>query len=95
MIHQITPVEFRSLGNYGKIPNIRFVCGPLGGGEFLPDGLLEYVKGHKLIEYIRTVANKWCRLKLKLLGNLNFVTILCMQITKRLISSKGMMKSLS
>ena len=25
--------EFRAIGDYGKIANIKFVCGPLGGGE--------------------------------------------------------------
>ena len=38
IIHQITPVEFRSIGDYGKIPHIKFICGPLGGGEMLPEG---------------------------------------------------------
>ena len=33
LIHQITPVEFRSIGNYGKIPEAKFVCGPIGGAE--------------------------------------------------------------
>lgn len=35
VIHQITPIEFRAIGDYGKIANIKFVCGPLGGGESL------------------------------------------------------------
>lgn len=33
IIHQITPVEFRAIGNYGQIPNAKFVCGPVGGGR--------------------------------------------------------------
>lgn len=31
IVHQITPVEFRAIGNYGQIPNVKFVCGPVGG----------------------------------------------------------------
>ena len=32
IIHQITPIEFGAIGNYGKIPHIKFICGPIGGG---------------------------------------------------------------
>lgn len=39
VIHQITPIEFRAIGNYSEIENVKFVCGPLGGGEFIPNGL--------------------------------------------------------
>lgn len=62
IVHQITPIEFRAIGNYGKISNIKFVCGPLGGGEKLPNELQFYVKGHRLIEWTRTVINYWYRL---------------------------------
>ena len=57
IIHQITPIEFRSIGNYDKIPNIKFVCGPLGGGESMPEGLRSYAKGHMLVERIRSALN--------------------------------------
>lgn len=70
VIHQITPIEFRAIGSYGKIPNTKFVCGPLGGGEFIPLGLKEYAKGHETIERIRTVVNYWYRYKLKITGKL-------------------------
>lgn len=33
IIHQITPVEFRAIGNYGTIDRVRFICGPIGGGR--------------------------------------------------------------
>ena len=65
IIHQITPIEFRSIGKYGKIDGIKFVCGPLGGGEYVPDGLKEYIKGHRIIESVRTIVNRWYRLKQK------------------------------
>lgn len=65
IIHQITPIEFRSIGNYGKIQNVKFVCGPLGGGEFLPAGLRPYARRHIAIELIRTGLNKWYKLVLK------------------------------
>lgn len=71
IIHQITPIEFRAIGDYGKIKNIKFVCGPLGGGEFMPAGLKDYAKGHKIIEVVRTVINYWYRFKLKVTGKLN------------------------
>ena len=71
VIHQITPIEFRAIGDYGKIENVKFVCGPLGGGESLPEGLKGYAKGHEIIEFIRTVINYWYRFKLRMSGKLN------------------------
>lgn len=70
IIHQITPIEFRSIGDYGKIKGVKFVCGPLGGGESMPRGLKDYAKGHELIEVIRQFTNRWCRFKYKLTGKL-------------------------
>lgn len=32
IIHQITPVEIRAIGDYGRIKGVYFVAGPLGGG---------------------------------------------------------------
>lgn len=57
IVHQITPIEFRSIGLYGTIPNIKFVCGPLGGGEMLPEGLKDYAKKHTIVEKLRSVMN--------------------------------------
>lgn len=71
IVHQITPIEFRAIGDYGKIANIKFVCGPLGGGEFLPNGLKDYAKGHEIIEVVRSAINHWYRFKLKITGKLN------------------------
>lgn len=64
IIHQITPIEFRAIGNYGRIPNSKFVCGPLGGGEQLPFQLRDYAKAHRVIEFIRNIVNKWYRHRL-------------------------------
>ncbi len=71
IIHQITPIEFRAIGNYGKIKDVKFVCGPLGGGESLPRGLKDYAKGHEAIEIIRNLINRWYRFQLKITGKLN------------------------
>jgi hypothetical protein len=70
IIHQITPIEFRAIGNYYRIKNIKFIVGPLGGGETIPLGLKYYAKGHRLIEFLRTVVNSYYRLKIKLSGKL-------------------------
>ncbi len=70
IIHQITPIEFRSIGDYGSIENTKFVCGPLGGGEFLPDSFKEYAKGNMTVEYARKLLNKLSRFKYKLSGKL-------------------------
>ncbi len=70
IIHQITPIEFRSIGKYGDIENTKFVCGPLGGGEFLPNSLKVYAKGNMLVEYARAMLNYWYRLRYKVNGKL-------------------------
>lgn len=57
IIHQITPVEFRSIGNYGKIPGVKFVCGPVGGAEHIPTGLVQYAYKNIHIEIIRNIVN--------------------------------------
>ena len=66
LIHQITPIEFRSIGAYYKIPNTRFVCGPLGGGEYIPRGLNKYALSNMHIEIIRGVLNWFYRTKFSL-----------------------------
>lgn len=70
IIHQITPIEFRAIGNYKKIKNINFICGPLGGGEYIPKGLKSYAKGHMLVEKIRAFMNGFTKFKLALNGRL-------------------------
>lgn len=61
IIHQITPVEFRALGDYGRIKEVKFVAGPLGGGEYIPKGLKFYVKSHLFTELLRRIINEWYR----------------------------------
>lgn len=68
IIHQITPIEFRAIGDYGKIADVKFVCGPLGGGESLPNGLRDYARKHKIIEVIRSGINRWYRFKMRATG---------------------------
>lgn len=70
IIHQITPIEFRSIGGYWRIKNTGFVCGPLGGGECIPRGLTAYAKNHMLVERIRAILNRMARLKYRLTGAL-------------------------
>lgn len=70
VIHQITPVEFRSVGNYADIENTKFICGPLGGGELLPEGLACYAKGNMIIELLRKILNKWSKFRYKQSGTL-------------------------
>ena len=68
VIHQVTPVEFRSIGDYGSVPDIKFVCGPVGGGEYIPKGLKCYAKNYILEEALRLVANKFSRFALSKKG---------------------------
>lgn len=66
IIHQITPIEFRSIGKYGDIENTKFVCGPIGGGEFLPKSFVPYAKGNMFVERAREFLNSWFKLKYRL-----------------------------
>ena len=66
VIHQITPIEFRSIGAYYKIPNTHFVCGPLGGGEYIPAGLRKYAISNIHIECIRRMLNCLCKTRYRL-----------------------------
>lgn len=70
IIHQITPIEFRSIGRYGDIENTKFVCGPLGGGEFMPKSFVPYAKGNMFVERSRKFLNTWFRFKFRLSGKL-------------------------
>lgn len=65
IIHQITPIEFRSIGDYGKIKGPKFVCGPIGGGEYIPKGLTTYAKRFFLIEWLRRILNCLCKVNVK------------------------------
>lgn len=68
IIHQITPVEIRAIGDYGSIKDVYFVAGPLGGGEYIPSGLRDYAKGHYTVEIIRKLMNSWYRFYYKSSG---------------------------
>lgn len=64
IIHQIAPIEFRSIGKYYKIPNTKFVCGPLAGGQNVPKPLLSYTEKNRPLEKIRSLINGYYRFKI-------------------------------
>ena len=68
LIHQITPVEFRSIGDYGSIPGVTFLCGPVGGGEYIPRRLWSYMGWKLPVEGIRWGFNIIARRRLKKSG---------------------------
>lgn len=70
IIHQITPIELRAIGDYGRIKNIKYVCGPLGGGEYVPNGLKCYKRGHYTVEILRDIMNRWYRFWFNVTGRL-------------------------
>ncbi len=70
IVHQVTPIEFRSVGPYHKIPNTRFVCGPMGGGEHIPAGLRKYALSNMHIEFGRWLLNGLYKLKYRAAGQL-------------------------
>jgi len=71
IIHQITPVEFRSIGNYASIKGINFICGPIGGGEYCPKELWQYIKRNWHIELLRKATNLYYRSLYHLNGRFN------------------------
>lgn len=68
LIHQITPVEFRSIGDYGSIPGVKFLCGPVGGGEYIPRYLWPCMGRYLAVEGIRWGFNIIARRRLKKTG---------------------------
>lgn len=66
IIHQITPIEFRAIGDYEKIKGTKFIVGPIGGGEYIPKQLKEYAKKDYIIENIRKLINTYYKFKLTL-----------------------------
>ncbi len=71
LIHQVTPIEFRAIGDYGKIKNVKYVVGPIGAAQVIPKPLKDYEKGHRFIEFSRSVANKWAKFNLKVTKKLS------------------------
>ena len=73
IIHQIAPIEFRAIGNYGKIKNIPFVLGPIGGGFNIPLCFKSYVRKHWFSELCRKVLNTICFAKIKMSKKMSLV----------------------
>lgn len=64
IVHQITPVEFRAVGKYYKIPNVKYIVGPIGGAEYMQKPLMKYIScKERIIELIRYVFNLYYRLR--------------------------------
>ena len=56
VIHQIAPVEFRSLINLGKTDAVK-ISGPQGGAEYAPKPLAKYLRPVALFEMVRRCSN--------------------------------------
>ncbi len=71
IVHQITPVEFRSIGDYGRISGVKYVCGPIAGGQQTDPSLFCYVRGrYRIMEWMRAEINRIFRLFLIMDGRL-------------------------
>lgn len=72
IIHQLTPIEFRSIGDYGRIPGVKYVCGPIGAGQNIDKPMMRYVHGkNRFVELSRSCINQFYKFKIKLDGRLN------------------------
>ncbi len=89
IIHQITPVEFRSIGRYGEIPDVKFVCGPLGGGEYCPKALNAYTKSNRIVELTRKAVNVFTKINYRITKRLSGCDYLmfCNEETREYLSS--------
>lgn len=56
VIHQIAPVEFRSLGRFAPTKALT-VAGPQGGAEYAPKALAGYLRPVALFELVRKLSN--------------------------------------
>lgn len=54
IIHQVSPTDIRVLG-FGMNFKIPFIIGPLGGGQFVPQGLKYYIRNNKKVELLRKI----------------------------------------
>ena len=68
IIHQVAPIEFRSIGKYYKIPNTKFICGPIAGGQNVPKSLSSYLGREKPLETVRKLINQIYKIKIKFTG---------------------------
>lgn len=90
VIHQITPMEIRAIGDYGRIKGVKYICGPIGGGEYVPDGLWRYTKGHRMVEYVRMAMNRYYLNKAKSDGRLDHCNLIyCNRETAAFIGAPG------
>ncbi len=72
IIHQINPVEFRSIGDYGRF-GAKYVCGPLGGGEYMQREVRSYARRSWDKELIRSAANQLYKTKYRLSGRIGSI----------------------
>lgn len=73
IIHQVAPIEFRAIGNYGKINSVPFVLGPIGGGFNIPPCFKSYVRKHWFSEFCRKVLNALSFTKIKINKKMSLV----------------------
>lgn len=64
VIHQITPVEFRSVAGIKKIGGCKLVLGPIGGGEYIPKALYGYADNK--MEIVRRITNRIIEMRLRI-----------------------------
>lgn len=57
IIHQITPIELRAIGEFGSISDAKYIVGPLGGGVKIPKVLYRYAHSKIVIEKFRELMN--------------------------------------
>lgn len=90
IIHQIGPMEFRAIGNYGKL-NTKYILGPIGGGFPIPKPLNEYAKGHFFAETTRKVLNCFSLICLKVSSKIQHCdyVLFCNEETKSIFDKYG------
>ena len=57
IVHHVSIADFRVTGDLWRMGGVKFIYGPVGGGQTTPAVLAKYVGKHKLVEKIREFIN--------------------------------------
>lgn len=70
IVHQITPIEFRSVIDT-DLSNVAMFLGPIGGAERALPALASYLEAERLLEFMRRLRNRKSAQRLMRLGTLD------------------------
>lgn len=57
IVHHVSIADFRMTGDLWRLRGVKYVYGPVGGGQTISPVLAKYVGKHKLVEKMREIIN--------------------------------------